>query len=297
MAYLSAYYSTGSTVVAVIRDSSLQFADVENEVMEDYDDGDITDYDTACTEVGSTGEYYFTWPDWLSAGQYTVQFLPLAGATIAESDMLNRFSVSSWYWDGTNLMPDWAAKIAGVASPVSDSIEDRVKDALADTSELQGNQSNWTTSTLTADQIKTALEADGSKLDHLWETTEDDGEGTRKFTSDAISDVSVDTSGLATSAEIAALETHGDATWATGEGGVAGSGAVSTTVVCQVGGSPVDGVEVWVTTDAAGTNVVAGTITTDSSGEVDFMLDAGDYYVWRKKAGINFSNPQDLTVS
>ena len=127
MAYLSAYYSTGSTVVAVIRDSSLQFADVENEVMEDYDDGDITDYDTACTEVGSTGEYYFTWPDWLSAGQYTVQFLPLAGATIAESDMLNRFSVSSWYWDGTNLMPDWAAKIAGVASPVSDSIEDRVK--------------------------------------------------------------------------------------------------------------------------------------------------------------------------
>ena len=36
-----------------------------------------------------------------------------------------------------------------------------------------------------ASDIKTALEADGSKLDHLWETTEDDG-GVRRFTANAL---------------------------------------------------------------------------------------------------------------
>lgn len=37
----------------------------------------------------------------------------------------------------------------------------------------------------TAAEIKTAIEADGSKLDHLWETTEDDG-GVRRFTQNAL---------------------------------------------------------------------------------------------------------------
>jgi hypothetical protein len=37
----------------------------------------------------------------------------------------------------------------------------------------------------TAAEIKTAMEADGSKLDHLWEMTEDDG-GVRRLTSNAL---------------------------------------------------------------------------------------------------------------
>jgi len=40
-------------------------------------------------------------------------------------------------------------------------------------------------STHSAADVKTALEADGSKLDHLWETTEDDG-GVRRFTENAL---------------------------------------------------------------------------------------------------------------
>jgi hypothetical protein len=36
-----------------------------------------------------------------------------------------------------------------------------------------------------AADVKTALEADGSKLDHLWEMTEDDG-GVRRFTANAL---------------------------------------------------------------------------------------------------------------
>lgn len=79
--------------------------------------------------------------------------------------------------------------------------------------------------------------------------------------------------------------------------GSAGAGALETNITVQVSGLPVDGVEVWVTTDTAGSNVVAGALMTDTLGKCTFMLDPGDYYLWRKKAGYNFSNPQAITVS
>ena len=83
---------------------------------------------------------------------------------------------------------------------------------------------------------------------------------------------------------------------AVGYGGV-GSGASATTIICQVSGLPIDGVEVWITTDAAGLNVVAGTLVSDALGEADFMLDPGTYYAWRQKSGYNFTNPTSITVS
>lgn len=61
--------------------------------------------------------------------------------------------------------------------------------------------------------------------------------------------------------------------------------------------NPMDNVQVWITTDDAGANVVAGAIITDAQGEVSFMLDAGTYYVWREKSGYNFTNPQTWSVS
>ena len=81
-------------------------------------------------------------------------------------------------------------------------------------------------------------------------------------------------------------------------GGSTGSGAIEHTItVNTVGGDPIDNVKVWVSTDAAGTNVVAGTLRTDSNGEVEFMLDAGTYYSWREHGGYNFTNPQTETVA
>lgn len=78
----------------------------------------------------------------------------------------------------------------------------------------------------------------------------------------------------------------------------AGSGAVSYPItVNNESSNPIDGVEVWITTDSAGTNVVAGTLSTDASGIVTFMLDAGSYYVWRQKSGYNFTNPVAITVT
>lgn len=82
-----------------------------------------------------------------------------------------------------------------------------------------------------------------------------------------------------------------------GVGGV-GSGALSCTWTQKDDGDqPMDNVQVWITTDEAGANVVAGTKLTNTSGEVTFMLDAGTYYVWRERGGYNFTNPQTWVVS
>ena len=79
---------------------------------------------------------------------------------------------------------------------------------------------------------------------------------------------------------------------------LAGSGAISFPVtINDEDSNPIDGVEVWITTDSAGSNVIAGTLSTDALGLVTFMLDAGDYYVWRQASGYNFTNPVAITVS
>ena len=77
-----------------------------------------------------------------------------------------------------------------------------------------------------------------------------------------------------------------------------GAGAISYsyTLTDADDGTPIDGAEVWVTTDAAGVDVVASG-STNSFGVVTFMLDAGAYYFWRKCSGYNFNNPDLETVS
>lgn len=66
-----------------------------------------------------------------------------------------------------------------------------------------------------------------------------------------------------------------------------GSGAdLCTLRIRETNLTPVADADVWITTDSAGTNVVAGTKQTDSSGEVTFLLDAGNsYYLWAQKDG------------
>jgi hypothetical protein len=78
-----------------------------------------------------------------------------------------------------------------------------------------------------------------------------------------------------------------------------GAGAVTWTYTLTDSGSgaPIDGAEVWISTDSAGSNIIA-TGTTNSSGIASFTLDAGTVFVWRKKAGYNFSpQPDQETVS
>lgn len=61
-------------------------------------------------------------------------------------------------------------------------------------------------------------------------------------------------------------------------------------------GLPIADVVVWVTTDIAGLNTIAKE-TTDNSGVATFYLEAATYYVWRKKAGYSFTNPDQEIVS
>ena len=86
---------------------------------------------------------------------------------------------------------------------------------------------------------------------------------------------------------------HGAGSWQS-EGG---AGAVSQTFrIKDSSGALVDGAEVWITSDAAGANVVAGTLHSNAGGLVTFMLDPGTYYVWAQRAGVNFTNPMMVTV-
>jgi hypothetical protein len=58
---------------------------------------------------------------------------------------------------------------------------------------------------------------------------------------------------------------------------------------------PIADADVWVTTDVAGTNVVASG-KTDALGVVTFYLDSGTIYVWRQKSGWSFTNPDTEVV-
>ena len=126
-------------------------------------------------------------------------------------------------------------------------------------------------STHSAANVVTAMEADGTKLDHLWETTEDDG-GTRRFTENALEEA---------------------------PGGPSGSGAISfvyTLTSSVTPFAPIAGATIWATSDEAGTNVVASG-TSDTAGQVTFLLDAGTYYIWRQLSGWTFTNPDTEVVA
>jgi hypothetical protein len=81
-------------------------------------------------------------------------------------------------------------------------------------------------------------------------------------------------------------------TWVT-----AGPGALSRTIGVTVGGNPLEGASVWLTTDSAGNNVIAGPLTTSSMGVIAVLVDAGSYYVWVQKDGYNAIAGQSVSVS
>ena len=75
-----------------------------------------------------------------------------------------------------------------------------------------------------------------------------------------------------------------------------GSGSVEYEITITDGSNPLDSVDVWITTDLAGSNVIARGFTADD-GTIQFMLDTGTYYCWKQLAGYGFTNPESFTVS
>lgn len=73
-----------------------------------------------------------------------------------------------------------------------------------------------------------------------------------------------------------------------GGGGIPGPGASPNVITITSNAIPVADADVWISLDNAGTNIVAGTLQTDSMGNVTFLLDPGvTYYVWMQKNGEN----------
>jgi len=133
-------------------------------------------------------------------------------------------------------------------------------------------------------EISASLPAAGAAASDVWAYT------TRTLTASAITACTfaanaIDSAALATSAvtEITAA--------------TAGSGAITYTITVTEAGVPIDGAEVWITSDADGLSVVAGTLNTNASGVVTLYLDAGTYYAWVQYSGTNFTNPTTIVVS
>ena len=69
------------------------------------------------------------------------------------------------------------------------------------------------------------------------------------------------------------------------------------TVTDSVTGLPISEVDIWISSDLAGNNII-GSGRTNTSGQITFYLDAGTtVYVWRQCAGYQFTNPDTEIIS
>jgi hypothetical protein len=79
---------------------------------------------------------------------------------------------------------------------------------------------------------------------------------------------------------------------------IKGPGDQSWSIAVRTGADvPITGCECWVTSDLAGNNAITDIQRTDANGVVEFLLDPGDYYLFRRKTGVTFTNPQAFTVT
>lgn len=164
-------------------------------------------------------------------------------------------------------------------------------DTTTTNTDMRGTDSANTATPLDAAGTRTALGMAAADLD-----TQLDAIAASAGLDEAGVQSAMDTQGY-TAARAAKLD-YLDASIA-GIGGATGSGGTSWTytVTDADSGLPIADAEVWISTDSAGSNVIAGTLRTDANGEATFMLDAGTYYVWTQKTGYNFSNPDMEVVS
>jgi len=78
--------------------------------------------------------------------------------------------------------------------------------------------------------------------------------------------------------------------------GTISQGTTVSLTILDGNNKPIDGVSVWISTDEAGNNRCSETKFT-ANGKVEFILDIGDYYIWKELSGVNFNNPETITVA
>lgn len=101
-----------------------------------------------------------------------------------------------------------------------------------------------------------------------------------------------DSGGAGFNATDDSLQAIGDKVHTQGTGAITWTYTLTSTVAPN---DPIADADVWVTTDEAGTNVIASG-RTNASGVVTFFLDAGTVYVFSQKSGVDFDNPDEETV-
>jgi hypothetical protein len=131
-------------------------------------------------------------------GLYTGECATMeAGDIVQIEDTSNGVFVGGYVYESTN-MSAIKTVVDAVLEDTGTTLNDMILTIAADTAGMDGMTPP------TANEIKTALEADGGKLDHLWEMTEDDG-GTRRLTENALEE--------APSGTGASAATIADAVW------------------------------------------------------------------------------------
>ncbi|OQB86503.1 MAG: hypothetical protein BWX88_01111 [Planctomycetes bacterium ADurb.Bin126] len=150
------------------------------------------------------------------------------------------------------------------------------------------------------DKVDTALEADGAVYRLTENALEQAPAGGSALTPQQVRDaLKLAPSPGAPAGGSVDDELDGLATAVASIGGLTGSGALDVTITITDNlGTPLDGAAVWISTDQAGSNVIAGTKYTTALGQVAFKLDAGAYWCHRQLAGYEFDpNPAAIAVS
>jgi hypothetical protein len=260
--------------------------------------GAFNDCSNEATELGSTGIYKLT----LTAGEMNGDVIVVqtktttTGAKTAVNVIYTARSVWDDVFDADNrVKADVERWLAGTPNGLSSGRVDAAVGAMG--------AGVVTAAAIAADAIQAAKIQDGAltaakfaagALDAVWSSA------TRTLTgfSTALAVAAWDVleSAVATAGSMGLkVKTNLDVKVSTRMTG--GAGALQRTIGVTVGGNPLEGASVWVATDAAGANVVAGPLTTNSQGVVTVLLDAGTFYVWVQKDGYQAIIGEEVEVS
>ena len=310
------YGESGKTLYALILNASGQIWN--GSTFEAINAANWATYAIAMAEQSTTGIYTANFPA-VAAGSYGVTMRLRVGVSPATTDQAVATVNSPVHWDGSAeiLSASRAEYTAAKAAYLDASIAavkaktDNLPSDPADDSDIDAQLA------AIAAYIDTEVAAIKAKTDNLPASPAATGSAMtladNAITAAKIATGAVDADALAADA-VAELA---DGIWDEAQSGhvaagtfgkyldaqvssrqTLGAGAITFTYTLtdSATGNPIADADVWATTDAAGTNVVARG-TTNSSGQIAFYLDAGTIYIWRAKDGWAFANPDSETVA
>lgn len=217
---------------------------------ESYNASNVANYGLTTTRDAGA-DYTWTIPATLAAGTYRTITFAIAATTLAATDLTSAIYEDSFIWSGSAIVNSANAIVATLPAVPSGYATSANQATIINQTNKIGTNSADSPNQVTA---QTAAEAAA-------------------------------TLAAAAATAIAAIASGSTIVKAT----VAGqAGASPCTLTITANGSALSGANVWITTDSAGAQVVAGILTTNSQGKVTVPLIAGDtYYVWMTAAGEN----------